>query len=118
MLQIFSSEDHAGSPSRPVVKTRNPHLPLATDLPSRFRRSSSSSDLKLEPRDPSVTSGNVRPPPKIVESFEGAGESSKAVRDEAGGISPLSPPARCSVSLRVDRRVKMGLRDRHAPSAA
>jgi len=56
-------------------------LPLETGLPNLSRLSSSSSDLKLDPSEPRVISGSVRP--STVDSFEAEadGEARSAVRD-------------------------------------
>jgi len=87
MLNLMSraslrSEDGALGVSA-ISRCKEYNAPLDTGFPSLSRRSSSSSDLNDDPREPRVMSGRVLP---MTVSFEvdPEGEASRAVSDEAG----------------------------------
>lgn len=61
-----------------------PVRPASACLISRAALASSSSDLKLDPREPSEISGKVLPLARIVDPFEeAAGELKNAANEEA-----------------------------------
>lgn len=69
---------------------REPCLLFATGLAPIAFLASSSSDLKLEPKEPSEMSGSVLPFARMVESFEPLGELIRAVKD-VGAMLPAIP---------------------------